>query len=50
MVELSTRNRLEGTVTHVSAGSVMAEVTIDVLAAGDHVTVLVKATEVMLGK
>jgi molybdopterin-binding protein len=67
-VRLSTRNQLKGTVTNVIAGSVMAEVVVDIggqevvaaitrhsaealeLAEGDEVTVLIKATEVMLGK
>jgi molybdate transport system regulatory protein len=65
---LTARNQLQGKVTHVVTGSVMAEVTIDVhgeefvaavtrhsaerleLSEGDTVTVLVKATEVMLAK
>jgi molybdate transport system regulatory protein len=67
-MKLSTRNQLEGTVTAVSLGGIMAEVTVDIggqqivaaitrgsaeeleLAEGDAVTVLIKATEVMLGK
>jgi len=67
-MRLSTRNQLRGTVTGVSLGGIMAEVTVDIggqtvvaaitrgsagelgLATGDEVTVLVKATEVMLGK
>jgi len=67
-MELSTRNQLAGTVTRVTAGTVMAEVVVDVagqeivaaitrdsaerlaLGAGDSVTVLIKATEVMIGK
>jgi molybdate transport system regulatory protein len=67
-LKLSTRNQLKGTVTAVSLGNIMAEVTVDIggqqvvaaitrgsaeelaLAEGDEVTVLIKATEVMLGK
>jgi molybdopterin-binding protein len=67
-MELSTRNKLHGTVKSVTLGSIMAEVVIDVggqevvsaitrasvenlqLAEGDDVIVLMKATEVMLGK
>jgi molybdate transport system regulatory protein len=67
-LKLSTRNQLKGTVTAVSLGNIMAEVTVDIggqqvvaaitrgsaeelaLAEGDAVTVLIKATEVMLGK
>ena len=65
---LTTRNQLEGKVTSVITGHVMAEVKVDVhgeefvaavtshsverldLSEGDTVTVLVKATEVMLAK
>ena len=67
-MRLSTRNQIKGTVTAVSLGNIMAEVTVDIggqqvvaaitrgsaeelaIAEGDAVTVLVKATEVMLGK
>jgi molybdopterin-binding protein len=67
-MELSTRNQLKGTVKSVTAGTIMAEVVMDVggqdvvaaitrgsveqlgLAEGDAVTVLIKATEVMIGK
>lgn len=67
-MQLSTRNQLQGTVSEVQLGGIMAEVTVDVggqtivaaitrgsaeqleLAPGDTVTVLIKATEVMLGK
>jgi molybdate transport system regulatory protein len=67
-MQLSTRNQLQGTVTGVALGGIMAEVTVDIggqeivaaitrgsaealsLAEGDSVTVLIKATEVMLGK
>jgi molybdate transport system regulatory protein len=66
--DLTTRNRLAGTVAGVVTGTVMAEVTVAVggeqlvavitrhsaerlgLAQGDAVTVLIKATEVMLAK
>ena len=66
--DLTTRNRLTGTVEGVLTGTVMAEVTVAVagehlvavitrhsaerlgLAQGDAVTVLIKATEVMLAK
>jgi len=65
---ITTRNQLPGTVTGVVTGSVMAEVTIDAggnelvaavtrssverleIAKGDEVVVLIKATEVMLGR
>ena len=67
-MELSTRNQLKGTVKSVKAGTIMAEVVVEVggqdivaaitrgsveqlgLAEGDAVTVLIKATEVMIGK
>src|SRR5262245_25171912 len=66
--ELTTRNRIAGTVESVRSVTVMAEVTVAVggehlvavitrhsaerlgLAEGDAVTVLIKATEVMLAK
>jgi molybdate transport system regulatory protein len=66
--DLSTRNQLDGKVTGVQTGTVMAEVKVDVqgqefvaavtrhsverlnVAEGDAVTVLVKATEVMIAK
>ncbi len=68
MSTLTTRNQLDGKVTSVIKGNVMAEVKVDVhgeefvaavtrhsverlgLSDGDAVTVLVKATEVMLAK
>jgi molybdate transport system regulatory protein len=68
MSALTTRNQLDGKVTSVIKGNVMAEVKVDVhgeefiaavtrhsverlgLSEGDSVTVLVKATEVMLAK
>ena len=68
MSTLTTRNQLDGKVTSVIKGNVMAEVKVDVhgdefvaavtrhsverlgLGEGDAVTVLVKATEVMLAK
>ena len=67
-MQLSTRNQLDGTVTDVRLGTIMAEVTVDIggqivvaevtrggverlgLEPRDDVTVLIKATEVMLGK
>ena len=68
-MELSARNQLQGTVTDVKLGGIMAEVTVEIgggqiivsaitrgsaerlqLAAGDQVIVIVKSTEVMLGK
>lgn len=68
-LELSARNQLQGTVTNVTLGAVMADVSVDIgngqtvvsaitrasverldLKVGDAVTVIVKATEVMLGK
>ena len=67
-MKLSTRNQLSGTVTGVTLGTIMSEITVDIggqtvvaaitrgsaeeleLAEGDQVTVLIKATEVMLGK
>ena len=66
--ELTTRNRIAGTVERVVTGNVMAEVAVAVggeemvavitkhsaerlgLSQGDSVTVLIKATEVMLAK
>ncbi len=67
-MQLSTRNQLQGTVSDIKLGGIMAEVTVDVggqtivaavtrggieqmeLAPGDSVAVLIKATEVMIGK
>jgi molybdopterin-binding protein len=67
-VQLSARNQLQGTVTGVVLGTVMAEVTLDVggqevvsvitrksaeslgLTEGEAVTVVIKATEVLLAK
>jgi molybdopterin-binding protein len=67
-MELSVRNQLAGTVKSVKAGTVMAEVVVDVggneivaaitagsaeklrLAEGENVVVLIKATEVMIGR
>jgi molybdopterin-binding protein len=67
-MELSARNQLRGTVTHMKAGAVMSEVTVHVnpgdmtaaitdesreklhLKVGDEVTVIIKATEVLLGR
>ena len=66
-MQLSARNHLKGTVTSVTLGDVMAEVTVDVggqeitsvitrasaerlsLLEGSDVTVIVKATDVLLG-
>ncbi len=66
-MELSARNQLRGTVTHIKAGAVMAEVTVHVnpgdmtaaitdssreklhLKVGDEVSVIIKATEVLIG-
>ena len=67
-MELSARNQLAGTVTPVTLGEIMAEVTVAVggqemvaaitrgsverlgVQAGDAVTVIIKSTEVLLGK
>jgi molybdopterin-binding protein len=68
-MELSARNQLTGTVTDVKLGGVMAEITVEIAAghelvsvitrtsaerlqlqSGDQVTVIIKSTEVMLGK
>jgi molybdopterin-binding protein len=67
-MELSARNQLQGTVTAVKSGAVMAEITVSVdagivtaaitdasrermaLKEGDQVSVIIKATEVMIGK
>lgn len=67
-MKLSARNQLQGTVTAVKSGAVMAEVEVriepgQVVAAitdhsrealevkqGDRVTVIIKSTEVMIGK
>jgi molybdopterin-binding protein len=67
-MKISARNQLNGTVTGVTSGAVMAEVTVrveagDIIAAitdgsrrsldldeGDQVTVIIKATEVMIAK
>jgi molybdopterin-binding protein len=67
-MELSARNQLNGRITGVKSGAVMAEVTVNVepgavtaaitdasrerlkLAEGDQVTVIIKATEVMIAK
>jgi molybdopterin-binding protein len=67
-LELSARNQLKGTVKSVRAGTIMAEVVVDIggqdvvaavtrgsveglqIAEGDDVIVVIKATEVMLGK
>lgn len=67
-MELSARNQLKGTVTDVTLGTIMAEVTVDIggqevvsaitrgsverlgLQTGDGVTVIIKSTEVLIGK
>jgi molybdopterin-binding protein len=67
-MKLSARNQLNGTITGVTLGTVMSEVTVDVggqqvvaaitrssaesldLNPGDDVTVVIKATEVMIAK
>ena len=67
-MELSARNKLNGTVTAIKSGSVMAEITVSVeagsvtaaitdssrerlnLREGDQVSVIIKSTEVMIGK
>jgi molybdopterin-binding protein len=65
-MELSARNQFKGRITGVKLGAVMAEVQVDIepsactatitassrlgLKAGDTVTVIIKSTEVMIGK
>jgi molybdopterin-binding protein len=67
-MQLSARNQLAGTITGITLGSVMAEVTVDVngqevvsaitrrsvenlgLKEGDAITVVIKATEVLLAR
>jgi molybdate transport system regulatory protein len=68
-MELSARNQLQGTITAIELGAVMADVTVDIgngnalvsaitrksverlgLKVGDSVVVIIKATEVMVGK
>jgi molybdopterin-binding protein len=67
-MELSARNQLNGTITAVKSGAVMAEITVNVeagtvtaaitdssrehlnLSEGDQVSVIIKSTEVMIGK
>jgi molybdopterin-binding protein len=67
-VKLSARNQLQGTVTAVKSGTVMAEVEVHIepgqvvaaitdhsrssldLKEGDKVTVIIKSTEVLIGK
>lgn len=68
-MELSARNQLKGTVTEITLGAVMADVSVDIgnektlasaitrnsverlgLKVGDEVVVIIKATEVMVGK
>jgi len=67
-MELSARNRLNGTIQDVKSGAVMAEITVNIdpgqmtavitdssrerldLRPGDQVSVIIKSTEVMIGK
>jgi molybdopterin-binding protein len=62
-VQLSARNQLKGKVTSVKTDELMAEVTVDIggnelvsaitkgsVKADDAVTVLIKASEVLIGK
>jgi molybdopterin-binding protein len=67
-MKLSARNQLQGTVTAVKSGAVMAEVDVRIepgqmvaaitdhsrdaldLKEGDQVTVIIKSTEVLIGK
>jgi molybdopterin-binding protein len=67
-VKLSARNQLQGTVTAVKSGAVMAEIEVQIepgqvvaaitdtsrvhldLKEGDQVTVIIKSTEVLIGK
>ena len=67
-MKLSARNQLQGTVTAVKTGAVMAEIEVAIDAGevvatitdtsranldvkeGDRVTVIIKSTEVMIGK
>jgi molybdopterin-binding protein len=67
-MEISARNQIRGRVTSIVKGAVMAEVHVEIVAAGitaaitaasverlglrenDEVVVIVKATEVMIGK
>jgi molybdopterin-binding protein len=67
-MELSARNQLNGTITGIQLGGVMAEITVDVngqelvsvitrkssenlgLKEGDAITVVIKATEVLLAR
>ena len=68
-MELSARNQLAGTITDITLGAVMADVSVDIgneksivsvitrssverlgLKVGDRVIVIIKATEVMVGK
>jgi molybdopterin-binding protein len=48
-MRLSTRNQLPGQATNVKLGGVRSEITVDI-GGQTIVAVLVKATEVMLGK
>ena len=67
-MQLSARNQLQGTITGILLGGVMAEITVDVngqelvsvvtrksaeslgLKEGDTITVVIKATEVLLAR
>lgn len=67
-MKLSARNQLQGTVTAIKSGAVMAEVEVRIepgqvvaaitdhsrvaldLKEGDQVTVIIKSTEVLIGK
>ena len=51
-MKISARNQLKGKVRSVQLGGIMAEVEVDVaqLATGDAITVIIKSTEVMIGK
>ena len=68
-MKLSARNQLEGKITNVELGAVMANIKIEIsepntitavitkesaenlgLSEGDHVTAIIKSTEVIIGK
>jgi molybdate transport system regulatory protein len=55
LVELSARNQITGTITAVELGAVMADVSVDIgngqrLQVGDEIVLIIKATDVMVGK